>query len=210
MQKSVTSGFTGVLWAFLSGLISFTIGALIAGYLTALTDNFLTVAVGSGLGGLLLGLMLNMRKKLPIFVLICVLAFPLGILSSFLLAGSAELLFPDAQPNILIDILSITFMGVILGLVTGISLYGTRAAGLFAVVTGLVATPFGYLITLFHSGAPVTRQVQNLVNPLGITDLNLLAILIGLGCGLGLSIGLYRLNKSDTHVSYPHRSAVHR
>jgi len=195
VQKSEASGFTGVLWSFMAGLISFIIGALVAGYLNALTDNFLTVAVGTGLGGLLLGLMLNLKRKLPLFVLICVLAFPLGILSSFLLAGFVELLFPHAQPSVMIDILSITFMGVMIGLVSGIALYGIRAAGLFAVVTGLAATPFGYLITLFHRGAPITEQVQNLVSPLGITDLNLLAILVGLGCGLGLSIGLYRTEK---------------
>jgi len=210
MQKPEVSGLTGVLWAFLAGLISFTVGALVAGYLNALTDNFLTVAVGTGLGGLLLGLMLNMKRKLPLFVLICILAFPLGILSSFLLAGSVELIFPDAQPSVLIDILSITFMGLIIGLVSGLALYGVRAAGLFAIVTGLVATPFGYLITLFHSGAPFTDQVQNLVKPLGITDLNLLAILIGLGCGLGLSIGLYRMKKRDTYIENPRRSVAHR
>lgn len=195
MTEVKSTGFMGVLWALLSGLISFTVGALVAAYLYTITDNFFIIAVGSGIGGLLLGLMLAMREKLPRLVLICIAAVPVGILATFLLAGILELFMPGGGPIILMDILSITFTGLVFGFISGFALYGIRSSALFALVTAIVATPFGYLVALFNSGAPIKEIALDLVSGLGITDVNLLAILMGLGSGLGLSIGLYRWGK---------------
>lgn len=201
MTEVKSTGFMGALWALLSGFISFSIGALVAGYLYTLTDNFFTVAIGSGVGGLLLGLMIAMREKLLRLVLICIIAVPVGMLSTFLLAGILELLMPGGGPIILMDILSITFTGLVFGFISGFALYGIRSSAFFALVTAIVATPFGYLVALFNSGAPIKAIAVDLVSGLGITDVNLVVILIGLGSGLGLSIGLYRLRKDHRRQS---------
>lgn len=195
MTEVKSTGFMGVLWALLSGLISFTVGALVAGYLYSITDNFFIIAVGSGIGGLLLGLMLAMWEKLLRLVLICIIAVPVGILSTFLFAGILELLMPGGRPIILMDILSITFTGLVFGFICGLALYGIRSSVLFALVTAIVVTPSGYLVALFNSDAPIKEIALDLVSGLGITDVNLIAILMGLGAGLGLSIGLYRKRK---------------
>jgi len=196
MTDQNPTNFMNVLWSLLSGLISFTVGAFVAGYLYTVTDNFFIIAVGSGIGGLLLGLMVSMREKLTRLVMICIIAVPVGILATFLVAGILEFFMPGGGPIILMDILSITFTGLVFGFISGFALYGIRSSALFALVTAIVATPFGYLVALFNSGAPIKEIALDLVSDLGIADVNLLAILMGLGSGLGLSIGLYRWGKS--------------
>lgn len=199
MDKINTSKITYILWSTLSGTISF----FISGVIVCITQLHLDIVIfdtiiAGGIGGLLLGILLRKSQKISKVTIAGFIAVPIGFWTSFIL-GEAFFSIPFihacfANPNIP-DIIAIIFMGILCGAVFGAIVYGRKAVWLFSAVGGAVSFPFGLLVAALNSGYYIKTWLENMLAIFGKIDLNLLAIVMSLGIGIGLSIGLFSMLK---------------
>jgi len=128
-----------------------------------------------------------------------IIAMPIGLIISFLLVEGFGALFPSIgayfENSTIPDIIAIILMGITFGAVFGSMIYGRKSIWLFSVACGTVSIPFGLLVGDMNSGYWIKAWLENLLEVFGKIDLNLLAIIISLGIGIGLSIGLYNMLK---------------
>ena len=179
----------------LLGLLAFLLVGSLASLLLLFWNNYIVVAVlAGGIGCLLLGLLLRQKGKIARMTIAGTLGLPLGIAASFgIVEGAGALLpFPDsfAQSGIP-DVIAICLMGIVFGAVLGGVTFGGRSIFLFSIVCGVLSVPFGFLVVALNKGLLSESQLMRAFEPAGRLDLNLLAILLGLGIGAGLSIGLH-------------------
>lgn len=199
MSEIKNSKIVYILWSTLSGTISFLISGIIACVILLLLDTYiLETIIAGGIGGVLLGIFLRKRQMIGKMTIAGFIAVPVGFWTSFVL-GEALFSIPFihacfANPNIP-DIIAIIFMGILCGAVFGVILYGRKSIWLFSVVCGIISFPFGLLVAGMNSGHYIKTWLENLLKVFGKIDLNLLAIIISLGIGIGLSIGLYEMLK---------------
>lgn len=200
MSKINTSKTTYILWSMLVGMASFLISGVIACIVILSLDNYiLATIIAGGIGGLLLGLFLQMGQKIIRLVIAGIIAMPIGLVISFFIVEGFGLLFPSIgayfENSSIPDIIAVILMGITFGAVFGVMIYGRKSIWLFSVVCGIVSIPFGILVSAMNSGWRVKFSLENLIGIFGKIDLNFLAIIISLGIGIGLSIGLYNILK---------------
>ncbi|MEN6328211.1 MAG: hypothetical protein ABFD18_18635 [Syntrophomonas sp.] len=200
MSKSNTSKITYILWSMLLGMVSFLISGVIACIVILILDNYiLATVIAGGMGGLLLGIFLRMRQKIGRMAIAGIIAAPIGLLGTFILAEGFFFLLPSIgvyfeNPNTA-DIIAIILMGIVFGVVFGAMVYGRKSIWLFSVVCGTVSIPFGLLVGAMNSGHWIKVWLENLFKVFGKIDMNFLAIIMEFGIGIGLSIGLYSMLK---------------
>ena len=85
-------------------------------------------------------------------------------------------------------------IALIYGLIVGLVGYGKKAMWLFALISALVAIPFGMLVVFLNTSSDIQEFLTSINDILGQFDLNFLSISIALGVGLGLSNGLYNMS----------------
>lgn len=184
------------LGSALAGLIAFFISSLIIAVVKTRFDlPLLDTLLAGGLGGLILGLLLlKMRQVIPI-ALGGLIAVPVGFWSAFLIAGGIDLLLTligIESSNLLvgniINSLAIVMMGLICGGLFGRIFSGSKASKSFAIVGALAAIPSAILVGLFNAEHPILGIFQELLAFLGTIDLNFIAIITGLGLGIGWGI----------------------
>lgn len=200
ISKINTFKITYVLWSMLLGMASFLISGVMASILILVLDNYiLATIIAGGIGGLLLGLFLQMRQKISRMAIAGIIGMPIGLIISFLLVEGFGSLFPSIgayfENSAIPDISTITLMGIIFGAVVGSMIYGRKSIWLFSIVCGTVSIPFGLLVAAMNSGCYLKVWLDNLLEVFGKIDLNFLAITISLGIGIGVSIGLYNMLK---------------
>jgi len=204
MSGNNTSKSTNVLWSLLMGMVSFFIGGVLACIFIVRFDNFfLAPIIAGGIGGLLLGSFLRMGKKIGRMVISSAVASLVGFLGSFMLVeglvGGFGLLFPSVASNFegngIADIGAIILMGIVFGILFGEMFYGRKSIKLFSITCGIAAVPYSLLVNAMNSGHWIRSWLENFFAVFGKIDVNLLAIVMAFGTGVGLCIGLY--NKSN-------------
>lgn len=200
MSKVNTSKIIYVLCTMLLGMVSFFISGVMACIVILLLDNYiLATIIAGGIGGILLGLFLRMQQKLRRMAVAGIISMPTGLIMSFFLVEGFESLFPSVgayfKNSSIPDIITIIVMEITFGAIFGSIIYGRKSIKLFSVVCGIVSIPFGLLVGAMNSGYWIKVWLENLLKIFGKIDLNLLAIIISLGIGTGLSIGLYNILK---------------
>lgn len=195
MEKSSTLTPTGIPGLVCCGMVSFFVGALAADILIVHLDNYILGLILAGaIAGILLSLLLRWPKKMVRIVIASIIGMPVCLLLSFFLVEGVGSLLP-ADVTALADssawdVVAIVVMGIIFGGVFGGIVFGAKTIIRFSVVCGMTAIPFGLLVAAMNSGFWMKDWLGNLFGFLGNIDLNLLAILVSLGLGTGLSIGL--------------------
>ena len=198
MPKINSFKITNLLSSMFLGMASFIISGVIACIVILILDNYiLATIIAGGIGGLLLGLFLRMRQKIGRMVIAGIIGMPIGLMASFFLVEGIGSLLPSIgayfENSAIPDISAIILMGIIFGAVFGAMVYGRKSIWLFSLVCGTVAFPFGLLVGAMNSGHWIKIWLANLLEVFGKIDLNLLAIIISFGIGIGLSIGLYNI-----------------
>lgn len=202
MKRANTLTLMELLGLMCSGMVAFFIGALTADILIVHLDNYILGLILAGaIAGSLLSLFLRMPKKMARMVIACVIGLPLGLLLSFMLVegiGSLLSVGVSAMGNASMgDVTAIVVMGIIFGAVFGAIVFDVKAIWQFSVVCGVMAIPFGLLVTAMNSGFWMKDWLGNLFGFWGNIDVNLLVILVSLGIGTGLSIGLFRKRRKS-------------
>lgn len=186
----------GSLWTAIAGTIAFTFAALVVSLFgNTIEFGFVLFAVSGGIGGLLLSIMVGLLKKLPVVTLVCFIGLPVGVLVSFGVAGLFDLVpvLPESfSSSGMADAFAIAIVGAVCGSILGGILYGRRAVGFFALISGLAAFPFGLLVRAFNKGYPIRILVIELISPFNAQDPNYVVIVMGVGIGMSLALGLYR------------------
>lgn len=204
MPKINKSKVAYIIWSMLLGMASFLISGVIACIVLLRLDSYiLGPIIAGGIGGLLLGLFLRMRKNIGRMAIAGIIAAPIGLLGTFILVegfvGGFGLLFPSVaayfENSNIADIIAIILMGIVFGVVFGAIVYGRKSIWLFSIVCGAVSIPFGLLVGAMNSGHWIKVWLENLFKVFGKIDLNFLAIIMEFGIGIGLSIGLYSVLK---------------
>lgn len=196
MPKINSSKITHILLSMQLGLVSFLMSGVLACMAILHLDNYILAAImAGGVGGLLLGIFLPVRQKISRMAIAGIVAVPIGIFLSFILAEGFSSLFTSMGNSNIPDIIAIIFMGIIFGAVFGAIIYGRKSLWLFSMVCGTVSIPFGLLVGAMNSGHYVKVWLENLFKVFGKIDLNFLVIIIAFGIGIGLSIGLYNILK---------------
>jgi len=204
MSGNNTSKATNIIWSMLMGMVSFFIGGVLACFFIVRFDNyFIAPIIAGGIGGLLLGVFLRMGKKIGRMAISSTVALPIGFLGSFMLVevlvGGFGLLFPSVAADLgntgIADVGAIILMGIVFGILFGAMFYGRKSIKLFSVICGIVAVPFALLVNAMNSGHWIKTWLENLFVVFGKIDMNLLAVVMAFGSGIGLCIGLY--NKSN-------------
>lgn len=197
MGTKKNSRLLTVLCSGIAGAISFFIGGLLAAILVLLTDQYLLAIPFSGLlGGLLLAALNGNWKKISRFTLAGVIAVSIGFLGTFVICEGIFSLIDmvtDIFTGQIENIISISLMGVVFGIIFSLIVYGKKALVLFAVVCGIFEIPCIYLADKVYFIEPL----QNLITKYGLVDVNLLFIVLGFGIGAGVSIGLIKIFKPD-------------
>lgn len=210
MSGILNSKIAFILWSTLSGTISFFIGGVIVCMISSRADiPILNTIIAGSIGGFLLGLFLRKRQKIGKMTISGIVAVPVGFWSAFILAAGVDFLFSiigvnSENPNIsdISNIIGIILMGTICGAIFGAILYGCRSVRIFAVTGATASFPFGVLVGALNSGHWIKGWLESLLAVFGKIDLNLLAIIMSFGIGIGLSIGLYEIlkRKNETIV----------
>lgn len=206
MFKTSKAKVVYLLWALLSGKLSFFISGVIAcTILLHLNTYILETIISGGLAGLLLAVFLGMFKMIGKMTLAGLASVPVGFWSAFILAGGVDLLLSLIGVNTrnlniynIENIIGIIFMGIICGAIFGAIAYGRKSIWMFSAVCGMVSFLFGILVSFFNSGHPIKASFENLFAVLGPIDLNFLAIITSFGIGIGLSIGLFSMLKQKS------------
>lgn len=197
MSMKKKSKFLTVLYSGIAGTISFFIGGLLATALILLTDQYLLAIPFSGLlGGLLLTVFNRNWNNFFRFTLAAVIAVSVGFLGTFVLCeGIFSLIgmFTDIFAGQIENIISISLMGVVFGIIFSMVVYGKKALVLFAVVCGIIELPCIYLADKVYFIEPL----KNLITKFGLVDVNLLFIVLGFGIDTGVSIGLIKISGKD-------------
>lgn len=197
MSMKKKSKFLTVLYSGIAGTISFFIGGLLATALILLTDQYLLAIPFSGLlGGLLLTVFNRNWNNICRFTLGAVIAVSVGFLGTFVLCeGIFSLIgmFTDIFAGQIENIISISLMGVVFGIIFSMIVYGKKALVFFAVVCGIIELPCIYLADKVYFIEPL----KNLITKFGLVDVNLLFIVLGFGIGTGVSIGLIKISVKD-------------
>lgn len=86
--------------------------------------------------------------------------------------------------------------GVIFGSIFGIITYSLKSAWLFSILCGISAAPFGFLYTVMFSSTAI--KISNISSFILIGTLAPVWMLLitSMGTGVGLSVGLYELQKA--------------
>ncbi|ETA82522.1 hypothetical protein [Youngiibacter fragilis] len=188
----------GVIWSGVAGIVTFTFGALVVSLFgNTIEDGFLLFAVSGGIGGLLLSIMTGLWKKIPVVTLVCFIGLPLGVLVSFGIAGLFDLVpvLPESfSSSGMPDAFAIAIVGAVCGAILGGVLFGRHAVVFSALISGLAAFPFGLLVSAFNKDYPIRSLFMELISPFHAQDPNYVAIVMGVGIGMSLSLGLYRRN----------------
>jgi hypothetical protein len=90
-------------------------------------------------------------------------------------------------------------MGIVFGILFGALFYGRKSIKLFSITCGIVAVPYALLVNAMNSGHWIRTWLENLFAVFGKIDLNLLAIVLAFGTGIGLCIGLYNKSIKEQH-----------
>ncbi len=191
-----------LLWSLLSGTISFFIGGFIVCLILLRLDTYiLETIIAGGLAGLLLGILLGTPKMIGKITLAGLVAVPVGFWASFILA---EAIFSTPfihgffeNPNTP-DVIGITLMGILCGIIFGSIVYGRKSIPLFSAVCGISAIPFALLVAAMNSGHWIKTWLIKLHYVMSIIDLNLLVMITAFGLGIGLSIGLNNMLKPSS------------
>lgn len=210
MSKMNTSRIAYILGSMLLGMASFMISGVIACLVILLLDNYIVATIiAGGIGGLFLGLLLQMRQKTGRMAIAGIIGMPISLIISFLLVEGFGLLFPSIgmyfENSAIPDISAIVLMGIIFGAVVGLMIYGRISIWLFSAVCGTISIPFGLLVGAMNSGHYIKAWLENLSEVFGKIDINFLAITISLGIGIGLSIGLYNMKTKKYPTVHPER-----
>lgn len=204
MPELKKSGLLIFLRPLASGILSFFIGGILAAMLVLWLDTFLLETILAGVvGGFLLGLLSGNVRDVLKFTLAGLVALPTGFWGGFGLAAGVfsvpviHGLF--GNPHIP-DIIGIILMGILTGALFAAALYGRRAIPYFSLAGGLGSLPFGILVAAMNSDSRIRTSLEVYFRIFGSIDLNLLAIITGLGCGLGLGLGLYQMFREEKNV----------
>jgi hypothetical protein len=189
------------LWTMLIGLISFLIGGIItetmrivpglSGFIQG-EGPFITLPITGGIGLLLLGLLLQMGKKTYKMVIVGLIG---SAICHFLIIMLMFRYF--YQTGNWGNFLYVLLMNIVFGAIFGTFIYGVRSAGLFFAVCGIVALPYGLLFMYMDSIQQLHMELirqENWSNFFALLNSSILTI--GIGTGIGLSIGLYSLLKA--------------
>lgn len=204
MSEIKNNNIIYILWSAMSGMISFFISGVIASLVILHFNNYiLGLIIAGGIGGLLLGFFHWKQRMILRMTFASLIAVIIGFFGSFMLVeglvGGIRLLFPSVAAQFLNstipDIMAIILMGIVFGIIFGAIVYGRIAIGLFSIVCGVVAIPFGLLVGALNSELWIKAWLENVFKIFGNIDLNMLVIILEFGMGVGLSIGLYNYLK---------------
>jgi len=198
MSETSKKRIAHLVWATIAGTISFILSSvIIAIVMTRIDIVIFNIILAGGIGGLILGVLLMKRYNIAKMALAGLIAVPVGFGASFILAEGITWLISFLKINSdnflsagFGNILAIILMGIIGGALFGGIIKGRKAIVLFAIVGGVVACPFGFLVDAFNSGQPIKKSLESLFAVFGQVDLNFIAIVTALGIGFGLSLGL--------------------
>lgn len=197
MSIEKKSKFITVLYSGMAGTVSYLIGGLLATILILLNDQYLLAIPLSGLlGGMLLAVFIRKWNQIGRFTLAGVISVSVGFLGTFIICeGIFSLIgmFTNVFSGRIANVISISLMGVVFGIIFSLIIYGKKALLLFAVVCGVIEIPCIFLAEKVYSIEPL----NNLITKYGLVDVNLLFIVLGFGIGAGFSIGLLKVSGKD-------------
>ena len=181
------------------GLLAFTMSGLMACYVIWKLNNYIIATlITGGLGALLFSVLLMLKDKIVKMTIAGFFAMLIGLFLSFGIIEGIVYILPKVgiffEGSIIPDIAAIAVIALIYGLIVGLAGYGKKAMWLFALISALVAIPFGMLVVFLNSSSDIQEFLTSINDILGQFDLNFLSISIALGVGLGLSNGLYNMS----------------
>lgn len=188
-----------LLMSVIVGLLAFTMSGLVACYVIWKLNNYIIATlITGGLGALLFSVLLMLKDKIVKMTIAGFFAMLIGLFLSFGIIEGIVYILPKAgifsEGSIIPDIAAIAVIALIYGLIVGLAGYGKKAMWLFALISALVAIPFGMLVVFLNSSSDIQEFLTSINDILGQFDLNFLSISIALGVGLGLSNGLYNMS----------------
>ena len=181
------------------GLLAFTMSGLVACYVIWKLNNYIIATlITGGLGALLFSVLLMLKDKIVKMTIAGFFAMLIGLFLSFGIIEGIVYILPKVgiffEGSIIPDIAAIAVIALIYGLIVGLAGYGKKAMWLFALISALVAIPFGMLVVFLNTSSDIQEFLTSINDILGQFDLNFLSISIALGVGLGLSNGLYNMS----------------
>ena len=188
-----------LLMSVVVGLLAFTMSGLMACYVIWKLNNYIIATlITGGLGALLFSVLLMLKDKIVKMTIAGFFAMLIGLFLSFGIIEGIVYILPKVgiffEGSIIPDIAAIAVIALIYGLIVGLAGYGKKAMWLFALISALVAIPFGMLVVFLNSSSDIQEFLTSINDILGQFDLNFLSISIALGVGLGLSNGLYNMS----------------
>ena len=181
------------------GLLAFTMSGLVVCYVIWKLNNYIIATlITGGLGALLFSVLLMLKDKIVKMTIAGFFAMLIGLFLSFGIIEGIVYILPKLgiffEGSIIPDIAAIAVIALIYGLIVGLAGYGKKAMWLFALISALVAIPFGMLVVFLNTSSDIQEFLTSINDILGQFDLNFLSISIALGVGLGLSNGLYNMS----------------
>ena len=188
-----------LLMSVVVGLLAFTMSGLMACYVIWKLNNYIIATlITGGLGALLFSVLLMLKDKIVKMTIAGFFAMLIGLFLSFGIIEGIVYILPKVgiffEGSIIPDIAAIAVIALIYGLIVGLAGYGKKAMWLFALISALVAIPFGMLVVFLNTSSDIQEFLTSINDILGQFDLNFLSISIALGVGLGLSNGLYNMS----------------
>ena len=188
-----------LLMSLIVGLLAFTMSGLVACYVIWKLNNYIIATlITGGLGALLFSVLLMLKDKIVKMTIAGFFAMLIGLFLSFGIIEGIVYILPKVgiffEGSIIPDIAAIAVIALIYGLIVGLAGYGKKAMWLFALISALVAIPFGMLVVFLNTSSDIQEFLTSINDILGQFDLNFLSISIALGVGLGLSNGLYNMS----------------
>ena len=188
-----------LLMSVVVGLLAFTMSGLMACYVIWKLNNYIIATlITGGLGALLFSVLLMLKDKIVKMTIAGFFAMLIGLFLSFGIIEGIVYILPKVgiffEGSIIPDIAAIAVIAWIYGLIVGLAGYGKKAMWLFALISALVAIPFGMLVVFLNTSSDIQEFLTSINDILGQFDLNFLSISIALGVGLGLSNGLYNMS----------------
>lgn len=186
-----------LLLSLILGLLAFTISGLVACYVIWKLNNYIMAyLITGGLGALFFSVLLRLKGKIMKITIAGLLAMPVSLFLSFGINEGIAFVLPKIEfieGLISPDIVMIAMTALFYGFIVGLAGYGKKAMWLFAIVSAVVAIPFGMLVVVLNTSRDIQMILTSISDIFNQLDLNFLCISLALGAGLGMSNGVYNM-----------------